>query len=199
MTSMKKKRLLNVFKYTWPLYIFSAAIIFIAINLIFGVTHRMPAYKSITMFATGEVKDYDSLENHMLETYKEKELKAFSCYYNNEEDQTFETMLSVIGMNSADILIMTASKMNDIDIKSFVLPLDDNLINSYYSGYTFYEKEDVKYGVKLDKSKVEDYFNLPTADCFLVFNIGSSSLGEYSKKPNAEHDTALQIVKDWGM
>ena len=54
--------------------------------------------------------------------------------------------------------------------------------------------------MKIDKNKVEQYMTLPNEDCYMFLNGKSQNLGKYSiYKPVAEHDMALNVVKDWGM
>ena len=79
------------------------------------------------------------------------------------------------------------------------IDLKEELINAYYQGYTFYEQENVKYGIKLNKEAVKDYMSLPNEDCFMVLNAKSETIGEYSSSQIKERDLSLQIVKDWGM
>ena len=53
--------------------------------------------------------------------------------------------------------------------------------------------------LKLDKEKVKQYMSLPNEECYMLLNFGSDNIGQYALKPNQEHDTALQLVKKWGM
>ena len=55
MTSLKKQNIKTVMKYTWLFYIVSAVLVAILLNLIFGIVHQLPAYKTLTLFITGEV------------------------------------------------------------------------------------------------------------------------------------------------
>ena len=50
MTALKKQRVVTVIKYTWPLYIISVLLIIILMNFLFGVIHRTPDYKTLTLF-----------------------------------------------------------------------------------------------------------------------------------------------------
>ena len=61
MNALKKKRIKTVMKYTWPFYIVAMVIIILFMDFIFGVTHRLPSYKMITLFVSGDVKDYVAL------------------------------------------------------------------------------------------------------------------------------------------
>lgn len=202
MNSLRKKRIGSVLKYTWPIYIVSGVIVVLALHIIFGVTHRLPGYKTLTLFVSGQMKNSDKLEKDLLEEFKEKELKSFSCISADPSDGAYEAMLRIPGMNSADVLIVPNSKLEELGevIRSeFALTFSNELIESYFTGLTLYGEDDAKYGVKLDKDKVSEYMTLPDEDCYLLLNEASYNIGEYSKKPVKEHDNALVIVQNWGM
>lgn len=195
MNSLKKKRIMTVFKYTWPFYLLGALLIGGVMYFIFGITHRVPSYKTMTLFVTGETKDTKKLKNDLTSKY---EIKSFSCISANPSDGNYNSKLSIAGYNSADILILPVSKLNDVVVSAFGLELKEEIINEYYQGYTLYQQEDINYGIKLDKEKVSEYFSLPEEDCYMVLNGKSVNIGEYSSKQIKEHDNALKIVKDWG-
>lgn len=199
MNALEKKRIISALKYTWPFYLVVALAIPLLMNVVFGVTHKVPGYKRLTIFVSGEVINSKKLRDDMLETYKEKELKTFSCVSAKPTDGTYDTKLSVAGYNSADILVIPISKLESVEVSAFALDLSDELINSYYAGYTLFQQKDVNYGIKIDKEKVQEYMTLPSEDCYLILNGKSVNLGDYSKKPISEHDMALQVVKNWGM
>ena len=199
MNVWKKKHIKATFKYTWPLYIVSAVLIGLGMNFIFTVTHRTPAYKTLTIFVSGEVTDNKKLRNDMLSTFKDKEIKSFSCISSKPTDATYNSKLTVAGYNSADVLIIPVSKLDSVVVSAFAIDLKDELVNSFYQGYTLYEQDDINYGVKIDKEKVANYMTLPKEDCYLLLNGKSANLGDYSKKPVKEHDMALYVVQNWGM
>ena len=61
MNSIKKNRIKNNMRYMWPVYLVSAIVIAIILNVIFGIVHKLPAYKTLTIFVSGEVTDSNSL------------------------------------------------------------------------------------------------------------------------------------------
>ena len=199
MNALKKTRIKTVMKYTWPFYLISGVLIVILLNIIFGIVHKIPAYKSLTIFVSGEVTDSKALKNDLLEAYKDKDLKNISTISAKVSDNQYNTKLTIPGYNSADILILPLSKIDSLDASYFALDLKDELITSFYSGYTFYSQKEVKYGIKVNKEIVKSYMALPIEDCYMFLNGGSENLGEYSNKPNKEHDLALHLVKRWGM
>ena len=199
MNALKKTRIKTVMKYTWPFYLISGVLIVILLNIIFGIVHKIPAYKSLTIFVSGEVTDSKALKNDLLEAYKDKDLKNISTISAKVSDNQYNTKLTIPGYNSADILILPLSKIDSLDASYFALDLKDELITSFYSGYTFYSQKEVKYGIKVNKEIVKSYMTLPNEDCYMFLNGGSENLGEYSNKPNKEHDLALHLVKRWGM
>ena len=199
MNALKKTRIKTVMKYTWPFYLISGVLIVILLNIIFGIVHKIPAYKSLTIFVSGEVTDSKALKNDLLEAYKDKDLKNISTISAKVSDNQYNTKLTIPGYNSADILILPLSKIDSLDASYFALDLKDELITSFYSGYTFYSQKEVKYGIKVNKEIVKSYMDLPNEDCYMFLNGGSENLGEYSNKPNKEHDLALHLVKQWGM
>ena len=198
MNDAKKKRIKTIIKYTWPFYFIGGILVAFGINFLFGITHRLPEYKQLTIFVSGEVHDSKKLETDMLEKYKEKEIKAFTCYSGDPSDTNYYTKLSVLGYNSSDVLIIPVSKI-DSDVSVFAINIDENLINNYYQGYTLFEQNGNNYGVKLNKEKVKDYMYLPSEDCYLFLNGRSETLGEYSKDQIKERDASLLVVKEWGM
>ena len=199
MTSLRKSRIVAVMKYTWPLYIISAVIVGLLLNFIFGITHRIPAYKTLTLFVSGEVSDPEKLEKHLIEKYQDKELKSVTIISSNPNDGAYQTRLSVAGYNTADILIIPTSKLDSIVVSSFSLELEEELINSYYPSYSVYSQEDTKYGIKINKETIKEYMTLPSEDCYMVLNAKSETIGEYSSSQIKERDLSLHVVKDWGI
>ena len=199
MTSLRKSRIVAVMKYTWPLYIISAVIVGLLLNFIFGITHRIQAYKTLTLFVSGEVSDPEKLEKHLIEKYQDKELKSVTIISSNPNDGAYQTRLSVAGYNTADILIIPISKLDSIVVSSFSLELEEELINSYYPSYSVYSQEDTKYGIKINKETIKEYMTLPSEDCYMVLNAKSETIGEYSSSQIKERDLSLQVVKDWGI
>lgn len=200
MTELKKNRVKTVMKYTWPFYILAGLLVFVVMSIIFGVVHPIPAYKSLTLFVTGEVQGRDKLRNDVFAKFEEKQIRSFSCITARRTDGDYATKLKVAGYTSADVLILPNSVIEEVsDPSSFALTLGDELINSFYKDYSFYQRNEINYGIKIDKDKVMDYMTLPNEDCYLFLNGSSKNLGDYGLKPVKEHDMALQIVKDWGM
>lgn len=200
MTELKKKRVKTVLKYTWPFYIVAGILVYIVMSVIFRIAHPVPGYKSLTLFISGEVTDSKKLSEDMYLKYQDNNLKSFSCISSKIDDPNYATKLSVPGYNSTDVLIIPTSKLETITVSYFAIDLKEELINSYFQGYTFYAQEGVNYGVKVDVSKVNQYMTLPNEDCYMFLNGKSQNLGEYSlKKPNKDHNTALRLVRDWGM
>ena len=150
MTELRKSRIKTVLRYTWPFYLISGVLIVILLNIIFGIVHKIPAYKSLTIFVSGEVTDSKALKNDLLEAYKDKDLKNISTISAKVSDNQYNTKLTIPGYNSADILILPLSKIDSLDASYFALDLKDELITSFYSGYTFYSQKEVKYGIKIN-------------------------------------------------
>ena len=198
MTELKKKRIKSVLKYTWPIYIVASLIIGFGLNFIFGITHRIPAYKTLTLFVSGEVGDHKALEDDLLEKYKDNELKSISCINANPQDSNYNAKLTIPGYNTADILVIPTSKLDSVVVSAFSLELSDKLINEYYANCHFYEQENVKYGVEIDREKVSKYFTLPNETCYLLLNASSKNIGEYSTDAVKEHNNALRLVQEWG-
>ena len=200
MNALKKQRMKSVIKYTWPLYIIAGFVVFIVLSIVFNVAHPIPAYKSLTLFVTGEVQGRDQLSKDMFAKFEDKQIRNFSCTASRRTDGDYSTRLKVAGYNSADVLILPTSVIEDVtNPGSFALKLSDELVNSFYQGYSFYQRDELNYGIKIDKDKVNQYMTLPDEDCYMFLNGASKNLGDYGINPVTEHDMALQIVKDWGM
>ena len=200
MNALKEKRMKSVFKYTWPFYIVAVIVVYVVMSILFNVAHPIPAYKSLTLFVTGEVQQRDKLSKDIFARFEEKKIRNFSCIASKRTDSDYSTRLKVAGYNSADVLILPNSVIEDVNDPSlFALNLSNELINSYYQGYSFYQRNEVNYGIKIDKSKVTQYMILPEEDCYMFLNGASKNLGDYGLNPVTDHDMALQIVKDWGM
>ena len=199
MNALKKKRVATVMKYTWPFYIVVALVIGLLMHFVFRITHRTPTYKTLTLFVSGEVTNLDKLESDMMNKFKDKDLKSFSCISSRPDESGYNTKLTVAGYNSADVLIIPISKLDNLVVSAFALDMSDEMINSYYQGYTLYQQDNINYGVKIDKTKVSSYMTLPNEDCYMVFNGKSVNTGEYSASQIKEHDNALVVVKNWGM
>ena len=198
MNELKKRRIKTVLKYTWPFYIIGGVIIALGLNFIFGITHRLPDYKTLTLFVSGEVKDGDKLKNDVLEEFKDNELKSFSCIYANPTEGTYYSKLSIPGYNSADVLIIPVSVLENLNVSAFALDIDEKLYNSYYEGMNKYSQNDIAYGIKINKEKTNEYFALPSEDCYMFLNAASKNIGEYSSEGVKEHNNALKLVQDWG-
>ena len=198
MNALKKARIKATLRYTWPFYIVSAVILTLLINFLFKVAHPVPEYKTLTVFVTGESLNSTKLRKDLLAEFKEKELKTVSIISSKPDSGDFNHKLTIAGYSSADIFILTETKLNNIIVSDFALALNEEL-QSLYQGYTTYTKDDVKYGIKLNKGVVKEYFTLPEEDCYLVFNGKSVNTGKYSPDAISEHDNALTLVKNWGM
>ena len=198
MTALKRERIKSVLKYTWPFYIVSAVLTAILLSFIFKIAHPVPEHKTLTLFVTGEAINPAKLREDLLTEFKEKELKTVSCISSKPDAGDFNHKLTIAGYSSADVFILTETKLNNIVVSDFALPLEDELLN-LYQGYSLYTKDDVKYGIKLNKEVVKEYFILPNEDCYLVFNGKSVNTGKYSITSIAEHDNALTLVKNWGI
>ena len=199
MTELKRNRIKAVLKYTWPFYIVAAIVAYLVLSFIFNATHQTPAYKTLTIFVSGEVTDQKKLRSDILDKYQDNQLKSFSCISARITDGNYTTKLTVAGYASADVLILPVSKLDNLSLKTIAIDLQEQLINDYYQGYTFYQQESINYGVKIDKGKVNQYMTLPDEDCYMLLNGASKNLGDYSTKPVTEHDNALRLARDWGM
>lgn len=197
MNSLQKRYFKAAFKYTWPLYIVIALVVAFGLYFLFGVTHRVPAYKTLTLFVSGEVTERNTLKSDLLEEFKDKELKTVSCIESKVSDGNYHTKLSVAGYNSADVLIIPHSKLNNLVISTFALELNVEIINDYYQNCSFYEQEGTNYGVEIDKEKVSKYMTLPEEKCYMVLNGKSENTGKYSPSQESNHDMALLLVKEW--
>lgn len=200
MNALKEKRMKSVLKYTWPFYILAGILVFVAMSVLFSVTHPIPAYKSLTLFVTGEITDRDQLSKDVFAKFESKKIRNFSCVAARRSEAEYATKLKVAGYNTADVLILPNSVIEDVSNPAlFALNLNEEIVNSFYQGYSFYKRNDINYGVKIDKSKVEQYMALPEEDCYMFLNGASKNIGDYGLNPVTEHDMALQIVKEWGM
>lgn len=200
MTELKKKRVKTVLKYTWPFYILGGIVAYLMMSAIFSITHPVPAYKTLTLFVSGEITNSDKLREDILSKYENNNLKSLSYIASRPTDSEYSTKLTVAGYSSADILIIPASKLENLNVSSFAINLQNKLISEYFGNYSFYSQDNDKYGVMIDKNKVNQYMALPAEDCYMFLNGRSQNLGEYSlKKPIKEHDNALNVVKEWGM
>ena len=199
MTSLKKARIASVMKYTWPLYIISLVIIIVFLDFVFGVVHRTPTYKTLTLFISGKVENSKKLKSDLLERFKDNDLKSVTLISAKVDDVDYYSKLSVPGYNSADILIIPVSKLETLNVSAFGLEIENELITSFYQDMTLYQQDDINYGVKLDKEKVKEYLLPPEEDCYMILNGKSQNIGVYGPKQIKEHDNALNLVKDWGM
>ena len=199
MTDIKKARIKTNMRYSWPAYLVSAVLISLLMSFIFSLVHKLPAYKTLTIFVSGEVTDSKNLEKDLINKYQDKELKSVTTISAKPNEGHYNTKLTIPGYSSADILIIPTSKLENLDIGYFALDLKDELITSFYSGYSLYSQKEVNYGIKLNKELVKPYMSLPNEDCFMFLNGGSQNIGEYANKPNKDHDLAFQLVKQWGM
>ena len=199
MTSLRKARIVTVMKYTWPLYIISAVLVALLLNFIFGAVHKLPDYKQLTLFVSGEVTDSKKLESDLMNKFQDKELKSVTTISARISDSSYDTKLTVAGYSSADILIIPISRLDELDIKRVGLDLTDEVIASYYASNDIYKQNEMGYGVKLNREMVKEYIALPEEDCYMILNGASENIGQYSKSQIKEHDMALKLVQDWGM
>ena len=198
MNALKKARIKATLRYTWPFYIVGAVILTLLINFLFKVAHPVPEYKTLTVFVTGESLNSTKLRKDLLAEFKEKELKTVSIISSKPDSGDFNHKLTIAGYSSADLFILTETKLNNIIVNDFALEISDEMM-ALYQGYAIYTKDDVKYGIKLNKEVVKEYFTLPEEDCYLVFNGKSVNTGKYSPDNIEDHDNALTLVKNWGM
>lgn len=199
MNQLKKDHIYSHFRYLWPAYVISALLIAGGLSLIFSIVHKIPEYKTLTIFVSGEVKDSKALKDDLLNAYKDKELKSVGTISADPSEGHYHTKLTVAGYSSADVIILPMSKIENLDTSYFAIDLKEELITNFYNGYTFYKQDEVSYGVKLNKELVAPYMALPNEDCYMFLNGASKNIGEYANEPVKEHDLALHLVKKWGM
>ena len=197
MNSLQKNYYKSAFKYTWPLYIITALLVGFGLYFLFGVTHRTPDYKTLTLFVSGEITDRDTLKSDLFTEFQDKELKSVSLVESKIDDNNYHTKLSVVGYNSADILIIPSSKLDDLVVSTFGLELKEEIVNDYYQGSEFYSQNSLNYGIKIDKEKVSKYMTLPDEECYMILNGKSANIGKYSSSQNDDHNMALLLAKDW--
>ena len=73
MNALKKNKIKTVMKYTWPFYLISAILIVLGLYFIFRLIHKVPDYKTLTLFISGEVKDEKKLRDDLAKTEVETE------------------------------------------------------------------------------------------------------------------------------
>ena len=83
MTDIKKARIKTNMRYSWPAYLVSAVLISLLMSFIFSLVHKLPAYKTLTIFVSGEVTDSKNLEKDLINKYQDKELKVSPQYPRN--------------------------------------------------------------------------------------------------------------------
>ena len=59
----------------------------------------------------------------------------------NPNEGSFYTKLTTAGYNSADVLIINTSKLENLKVSSFALELPNELISTSYQGYTLYQQD----------------------------------------------------------
>ena len=198
MNTVKKMRIKTTLKYTWPFYLIFAVLVVVLMNFIFSVTHKTPAYKTLTIFVSGEVADSKKLKNDLLERYQDKDLKSVSTISEDPGSPYYYSKLSVSGYNSADILILPESILTNLNVSAFGLKISKELKSDYFNNFTFFSQENSEYGIKLDKEKVKEYMLFPNEDCYMVLNAKSENIDSYSLN-QIKRDNALTLVKEWGM
>ena len=196
MNVLQKKNFKSVLKYTWPLYIVSSLVVSFLLYFIFGMTHRIPNYESLTLFVSGEVKDLKTLKNDLLDRYKDNELKSVSCIESLITDSNYNTKLSVAGYNSADILIIPKSHLDSVVVSAFALEITEEITKDYFPNSSFYVQDGIKYGIKINEQISKTYMSLPE-ECYMVLNGKSVNIGKYSYEEIEEHNLALLLTKDW--
>lgn len=196
MNVLQKKNFKSVLKYTWPLYIVSSLVVSFLLYFIFGMTHRIPNYESLTLFVSGEVKDLKTLKNDLLDRYKDNELKSVSCIESLITDSNYNTKLSVAGYNSADILIIPKSHLDSVVVSAFALEITEEITKDYFPNSSFYVQDGIKYGIKINEQISKTYMSLPD-ECYMVLNGKSVNIGKYSYEEIEEHNLALLLTKDW--
>ena len=131
MNELRKDRLANHFRYVWPAYIISALLIAGGLSFIFQVVHKLPEYKTLTIFVSGKVTDGKALKEDLLNTYQDKELKSVSTISADPNEGHYNTKLTIPGYSSADVLIIPVSKLENLDASYFAIDLKDELITSF--------------------------------------------------------------------
>ena len=57
MNQFQKERIVNHIRYVWPAYVISGLLIAGGLSLVFSIVHKLPEYKTLTIFVSGEVTD----------------------------------------------------------------------------------------------------------------------------------------------
>ena len=174
----------------------SALVISFFLYFIFGVVHRIPNYKTLTLFVSGEVTNRNTFKSDLLDRYKDNELKSISCIESNITDTNYNTKLSVAGYNNADVLIVPKSNLDNLNVSAFGLELTDEIVKDYFPKSSFYSQDGVRYGIKINEQISKTYMSLPE-ECYMVLNGSSVNIGKYSYEEIEEHNLALLFAKDW--
>ena len=89
MNQFQKERIVNHIRYAWPAYVISGLLIAGGLSLVFSIVHKLPEYKTLTIFVSGEVTDAKALKEDLLTRYQDKELKSVSTISANPNRDTF--------------------------------------------------------------------------------------------------------------
>ena len=138
MNQFQKERIVNHIRYAWPAYVISGLLIAGGLSLVFSIVHKLPEYKTLTIFVSGEVTDAKALKEDLLTRYQDKELKSVSTISANPNEGHYNTKLTIPGYSSADVLIIPVSKLENLDASYFainltaiVITLVNTLINPF--------------------------------------------------------------------
>ena len=131
MNASRKKNIKTVLKDTWPFYLIAALVVTGGFYFIFHLAHKTPAYKTLTIFVSGQIKDGDKLEKDVIEHYQDNELKSFSCISADPSDAIYNTKLSIAGFNQADVLIIPVNELRNRDVSAFALDMSDDTLCSH--------------------------------------------------------------------
>ena len=199
MDALRKERMKTRLKYTWPFYIAACVTACLLMTFLFGVTHRLPEYQKLTIFVSGEVTDSSKLKSDLLKDYGSNELKSVSLITVKPNSPTYDTQLSIVGYNSADLMILPYSKMGRNDLQDIALKIEGDAYYDYLKSKSYYTIGNFRYGVRVNRGILDQYMNLPNEDCYIIVNAKSQNIGRHYKMENKEHDNALRVARDWSM
>lgn len=179
-----KEQFKRSFAYTWYLYVLAIALPSVAFPLAYSFMHRPKENEKLTLFISCDIET-SKLEDLILEKFKDDGVKTVDAYsYNADGNELmFEEKLKIVGINSADILIVPEYKLDSIDYLTNAVELVSEVKEKCnITDEEIFKYENFEYAVNMpENTPISEFVSFKKDTKYYAFFGGkSANVGKYS-------------------
>lgn len=205
--AITKQRIIHRLSYDWLKYVGILLLIIIFWVSIFNWIFSVKRNEEIILFTSAYNISTDESDK-MLEHLSPKGIRKVSYTVYDKNQQNYLSILQLKGLETADLLILSRSDLDNIDCARHLIPISEEMQNNYIQEnqhYNFYKKNQLQYGVMVYQKDNDEYnakfnfnkllnFGDGDEDYFLIINGMTPNAGEYSLLPKKQGKNDATLV-----